>query len=220
MSNEGVILQQLLSDTTADIHALTVRLLGEERSIRNFVTLMSRALETGNVLGARFQEIFPAEKPLACKAGCCVCCSNVNVVTQPAFAIYTLIFARNSGDGSAYAHAARQLGSNSPDCFFLRDNVCSIYPSRPAVCRSFHSFDLNECLNNRFLNIGTMEISGMLAVATGLRDGLKELSLDYRNINFNKALDLLMATEGVAEQWLAGGDIFAPCHIEEQNWVG
>jgi len=204
---------RLLAGTTAGVHKMTVDLLGRDHAFADFVALMAGVLESANVMMERMDAMFPPERPLACQAGCDRCCRTPEVGTQPAFAIYALYYARNSGNGSAYDHVVRRLTAGGYACAFLDDGACSIYPARPLACRLFHSFDFDECLHNRFLNTGTMAIEGLGAVAKGLAGGLRELSLDNRNVNFEKALRLLLSHEGVAEQWLAGADVFAACEM-------
>ncbi|MCW9033995.1 MAG: YkgJ family cysteine cluster protein [Rhodospirillales bacterium] len=222
-TSEGIIhgengkAQKLLDDTASQTHTMTLEVLGQAPSIEKFMALMKHVFEVSDLIGKQFQKMFPIEKPLACKSGCSFCCSNITVMTKPAFAIYALYYSKIISDGLAYDHAAQQALTKHQDCCLLKEGACSIYPARPLVCRLFHSYDFNECLAHNFSRSGTSAEFGLIAVFNGLEKGLKELGLDCNDIAFNQAIGLLLSEEYIAEKWLAGEKVFAPCYIESRQ---
>jgi Fe-S-cluster containining protein len=115
----------------------------------NFVANMQRGVDdisqAAQDSGAHFD----------CKAGCSHCCNvRVEAIEPEIFRI---------------AHALEQLAPQSLEtiieamqdyvsktrglsvwehriaCPFLQQNLCSIYPVRPARCRKAHSFDVDKC---------------------------------------------------------------------------
>jgi len=213
MDNPTTYLDALLERTENNIRTTVIEQLGTHPTVQTFISLMTATMETANRLSECLSEIFPAESPLACKAGCDVCCSRTKIQTQPAFAIYALYHAKTTAGGAPYRNALRRLEKRGADCPFLENSVCSIYPARPVVCRLYHSFDLTLCLKRECIKNPTMATCGLIAAAKGLEDGLKALSLDCNDIALHKALMLLTSEEGVAEKWLNGQEVFARCRI-------
>ncbi len=213
MEDPTTDLDDLLGRTGKNIKATVIDRLGANPTVQTFITLMTASMETANRLSDCFGKVFPAETPLACQAGCDICCTRTEVQTQPAFAIYTLYHAKATADGKPYRNALQRLQKHSVDCPFLENRACSIYPARPIVCRLYHSYDLAHCLKRESLKNPTLATSGLIAVAKGLEDGFKALSLDCEDISLHEALKLLTSEEGVAERWLKGQEVFAPCRI-------
>ncbi|MCW9033994.1 MAG: YkgJ family cysteine cluster protein [Rhodospirillales bacterium] len=209
--------QLLLDQTKENLHRMTVDILGTEPTIEKFMILMNRAFEISDILVAQLKDMFPVEKARACKEGCDFCCTGSIVMTKPAFAIYSLYYAKTNNDGAYFDYAVEQLKSGRQYCYFLKDNACPIYPARPFVCRVFNSFDFNECLNHRFQHSGTRADIGLFAVFEGVEAGLTDLSLDNNNIAFNSAIKLMISEDSIAEKWLAGEKIFKPCYIESRE---
>lgn len=208
-------LKILLDEVMENTRRMVADSLGRERSPANFITVMTQAMATANLLGERLRGLHPPAKPLACRAGCALCCSRTIVVTQPPFAIFALYYARNTDAGEAYAHAAERLQKGGTDCSFLAEGSCSIYPARPLVCRLYHSFDLGRCRRRDYRRSPILGTSGEVAVAKGLLDGFRELGLDCRDVAFDKALKLLLSRPMIAEQWLAGAEVFVTCRLEQ-----
>ena len=114
-----------------------------------FVTNLQRAVDDV-VLGAK-----NLGSKLDCSAGCNHCCHvRVEALQPEVFRIARELKAMPSTQlqdctKRLRAHAAMmesQYGSNDRiRCPFLVDELCSIYPVRPAVCRKAHSLDVAKC---------------------------------------------------------------------------
>jgi Fe-S-cluster containining protein len=213
MSRDADLLEALLADTTTKVRNLTIDLLERRRSLSNFVLLMDRFFEIADTVNKPLADLGNPEQSIACQPGCNHCCAKTKVVTQPAFAVYALFFAKGGQDGSVYRYAVNNLQSGG-GCEFLRDEVCSIYSARPLVCRLYHSNNVNECLKFNFLRSVRSVTVGDVAAAAGLVEGLKELSIDCEDVFLSDALRLLCTSSGVFEDWLAGGAVFAPCRVD------
>ena len=216
-SYEGDEIEQLLEGASTLAQSMTIDLFGQERSLKNFALLVSNAFEMAELINREIVRLVKPSKDLACGAGCSHCCSKIKVVTQPMFALYALFYARGQSSSRVHAHVLRKLKAKETDCQFLRAGECSIYLGRPLVCRLFHSFDYNECLNFNFERTVRTETMGEVAVFAGVTQALKDMSIDCEDIFLSEALGLLTTTSGVFEKWAAGSDVFAPCRLNKEQ---
>ena len=69
------------------------------------------------------------QKHLTCREGCDQCCLNLNIFPVE----YEAILAELTSAG--IPTIATITGEDDP-CTFLKDHSCSIYPSRPIICRT------------------------------------------------------------------------------------
>ena len=79
---------------------------------------------------------------LACSRGCKSCCLNPRLpITSVEFAAITW-YAAEKLAGETREKVKGQLArrASSPQCPFLVEGVCAIYPVRPLSCRQFHVF--------------------------------------------------------------------------------
>jgi Fe-S-cluster containining protein len=110
--------------------------------------------------GLNSEGIARTPKPLACRAGCSLCCSlRVDVFAHEVFPIVEHIRRHWSADEIAalmsrlaghaqtvltltpFEHATR----NVPCALLGKDGWCSVYAARPQSCRRHHSQDLPTC---------------------------------------------------------------------------
>lgn len=80
------------------------------------------------------------KKDIRCKAGCTACCFiDVDVSGDEAGVIIDYCRENNIEIDREYltkqAAVGRKSYSDLSKCFFLKDNLCSIYPVRPIACR-------------------------------------------------------------------------------------
>ncbi len=107
----------------------------------------------------RLQATHQTKQPLACAAGCSLCCwLRVDVRAPEVFHLAEYIRARFDATAleslmarltahrdkvaplTPFDHATRNVV-----CPLLQDGRCSVYQARPASCRRHHSTDLNAC---------------------------------------------------------------------------
>lgn len=93
---------------------------------------------------------------IACKPGCAHCCHVRVEASEPEICyITTELKKRSSGELHTLIarlkhyvdESATQAAGSRRACAFLNDNLCSIYPYRPAVCRKAHSLSVASCEN-------------------------------------------------------------------------
>ncbi len=98
---------------------------------------------------------------ICCRQGCCLCChSLVTIIPAEGFLIYQ--FLETHFNSSQMNHLFRRINTNrlllkgssmdrryelkdQTPCIFLSDNICSIYPVRPFICRSFNAVEPGAC---------------------------------------------------------------------------
>jgi len=79
---------------------------------------------------------------LACRKGCYNCCVKLDVPISEIEIIGLSWYACEKVKGPLREKLKKQLSNYSEvtHCFFLVDEVCSIYPMRPIACREFFVF--------------------------------------------------------------------------------
>jgi hypothetical protein len=96
----------------------------------------------------------------------------------------------------------------------LRDGACSVYASRPIVCRTATSFDASICERSYGkINGEAVPQSGhFLAMRDGLflalSGALKRCGLPHCGYEMQEALMVALATSDAEARWLGGEDIF------------
>lgn len=172
----------------------------------------------------------PPPRPVACKKGCAFCCHGreVHVTSLEVLRIAGHI-AENFPIDRIAALLTRtveveqekreQWGEGPPRrnfrCPLLVDNVCSVYPVRPFVCRGFNSYDAYACeLQKKFLKEDA-KIEGYAhqgraaqAALAGLRRGLEESGIGSEVLDLAPALRIVLTTPNVAPRWLSGEPVF------------
>jgi uncharacterized protein len=170
---------------------------------------------------------------LACRRGCSFCCNGWVGAAAPEIFLVTRHIAKsrasegrtNEGRANDYiaAIAAAHTMTNGKtfqerrgmrvQCPMLRDGACSVYASRPIVCRTATSFDASIC-ERSYGKIGEAipQSSGFLAMRDGLclalSGALKRCGLPHCGYEMQEALKVALATSGAEARWLGGEDIF------------
>ncbi|MCE2576568.1 YkgJ family cysteine cluster protein [Komagataeibacter sp. FNDCR2] len=109
----------------------------------DIIDLAKKMLALCDEVGQELHRICPVQ-PLACHSGCDTCCRNL-IQTNPVFAALGLAEARRTFDKNQFDALQDRLVSQTLFCPFLFDGKCSIYHSRPMVCRGYYSFDVELC---------------------------------------------------------------------------
>lgn len=88
-------------------------------------------------------------KAVACHEGCFNCCLRPTVPLLPIEFAGISWYASEKLTGAVRDTVKRQLQRHleTPQCPFLVEGRCSIYPVRPIVCRTFHIFG-EECMRD------------------------------------------------------------------------
>jgi hypothetical protein len=199
---------------------------------RELAALFDAAKRTGNIdppvrllhtaVNATLRGLPPIA--IACKKGCSHCCHTWVSVSAPE-ALYVAKIVQSRGDAaiekvrSAHAQTKEYDFETRPEhphpCPLLEDDACSIYDSRPKVCRFAASADADICartyhnITNENVPTPMMRVVGRSAYAMVMAAGLRHAGLAHRAYEFNGALARALATDQAEQRWLAREDIFA-----------
>lgn len=172
-------------------------------------------------------------RPLACAAGCAMCCSNqIAVSPMEAFVlceavqeapdrerlVARILAARDSlaGKSRAEAYAMRR----EVPCPLLEKESCAVYQARPLACRGWHSLDASSCKTALDAQDPLEVIEhypGRILYAQEVRDGLLEgsraMRLETGHMLLPRALALILEPgrdwRAARREWLRGGRVFA-----------
>ena len=93
------------------------------------------------------------QNQLSCKSGCDLCCMDYNIFPVEFYSILNELqnkkFKPNSLSGKE---------EESSSCIFLNDHKCTIYPSRPVICRT-HGLPLLYTNNEDEWELSTCELN-------------------------------------------------------------
>ncbi|MBB2190191.1 hypothetical protein HLH34_09445 [Gluconacetobacter azotocaptans] len=165
-------------------------------------------------------------KPLACRAGCDTCCRSL-IQVNPVFAVLAVAEARRTFSRDRFQALKDRLASGTPFCPFLFDGVCSIYHSRPMVCRGYYSLDLDLCKQGDYCekNLGYQgdeahaahQLMIFLFSLEKRIEGIEaDLGLDPGPVFLDAAARVLLETPTAPDAWLSGGRIFSGNHDREK----
>lgn len=156
---------------------------------------------------------------LDCKAGCSHCCHvRVEALEPEVFQIAKEL--KNIAPekleeiiGRLRNHAATINGISVFDhhiaCPFLEDELCSIYPIRPAVCRKAHSFDVESCKSPGSEIPQSLEIAlKSEALIKGTANAYRRIELSTSGHELGQAVLHALTDETAESRWGAGEKIF------------
>lgn len=156
---------------------------------------------------------------LDCQKGCSHCCKlRVEIFGYEAVAIAKYIQDTFSDEDkevciSKLNEASIKAKGLQPEthfvpCAFLKDNSCSIYEMRPAMCRKFSSLSLAACLNNG----GGLESHGLkqmsMAAIQGFVEGTRQAGLKPSLYELNQTLFVALSNRTASKDWLKGINVF------------
>lgn len=160
--------------------------------------------------------------PLACRVGCSYCCHlPVEASAPEVLAVSERLRSSLSAAEIEELHKVIDRYIDSTDgmtmdkrqltsvpCPLLRDGQCSVYEVRPIACRTWHSTDAEGCRqfcedtseSNRS-KVNTFAIATSAQVKVGLAAALKSARLEYRPLDFVRALRTALSDPSLAESW-------------------
>ncbi len=161
---------------------------------------------------------------LACQRGCSHCCHGWVSATAPEVfhVVNGLVPARLPTLREKIWTANTHTEDKSPEaregivwpCPLLEDHACSVYETRPVMCRSAVSMDAQicarSCLENSGENIPTPPVYFALSdgYTVALACALKKAGLQHRAFEYNGALKAAIGATDAEAQWLSGHTVF------------
>ena len=174
---------------------------------------------------------------LACRLGCSFCCNNWVTACTPEI-LYVLKAIKGDRVEQArtdIASAAQSTTGKSPKerrlmitpCPLLENSACTIYESRPIVCRTAVSNDVAVC-ERIYVNASGEEIPGTFhhygvkgIYGLALAGALKKAGLAPYYYEYNSALHAAMLAQEAEADWLSGRDVFSDiAHDPEGEMFG
>jgi Fe-S-cluster containining protein len=176
-----------------------------------------------------------AKQKVACRSGCSTCChykvearavevlairDYVNAHFSPAQRASVVERAEHNvaeaADWSHVEHLAR-----NQRCPLLIDDACSVYPVRPANCRSFHSTDVQVCIESRQrpedLSIRVPYIEEVFEAATatvaGFVQAARQAHLDVTLYDLDSAFLEAMRDSTATDRLLSGAPVFRAAKV-------
>ena len=162
--------------------------------------------------------------PVACARGCSHCCHNW-VDAGPAevlFAVGTMSPGQRTRAREAVEQACGRTGGLSfgertetmTACPLLENHACTIYETRPVVCRAAASANAQVCRrayldrSGEGVPVPTVWRSLGLAYAAALEGAILHSGLVPTAREWNESLRLAMDSPDAEPRWLAGEDVF------------
>jgi Fe-S-cluster containining protein len=154
-----------------------------------------------------------------CKAGCSYCCSARVEALEPEIFQIASELKKLPPDNIAEItarlrkHAAIAKGLAVSDyhlsCPFLKENLCSIYSIRPAVCRKAHSYDVEKCRATASEIPESLEIAlKSEALMKGTAEAYSQASLPASGHELGQAVLLALTDETAESRWYSGEHVF------------
>lgn len=207
-----------MRDQITSLDALLNETLPHLHSSQELIDLGDRILRLCEKVASHLQNIRPTP-PLACCEGCGTCCHN-RIEVNPLWAFVTLAAAQKSLPEEKQQIVKERLKNDAAFCPFHFDGACSIYESRPPVCRGYYSRDLRRCIDGDYCE-GLEGYQGEDAHAAHqnmiflfvLEERLKSLEealqLEAGPVFLDDAVAAVLDTPDSAQRWLQGNTLFS-----------
>jgi len=168
---------------------------------------------------------------LDCREGCSACCRRPGVLVSIPELLLLLDRVRRTFDAAQrlaladraaeYAHIveAAQSACVSVPCPLLVNDRCSVYDSRPLVCRGYNSTDVRGCLEAEREGTAAVPIFAPIKDASdgssvGLARALADSGASPALVDLGSALNYVLST-GLTEDAIATGAHLAPIENRE-----
>lgn len=198
---------RLSIDRVRHAAAIALRQAGDAGLAVGFVANLHRGLDA---VAARTSEqgLVPD-----CRVGCCYCCCIRVEATDPeVFLIVRRVHQLPDSRLAGLVDRLRLHAEPSPAgkcCPFLEEGLCSIYETRPAVCRKAHSLSARSCespapeipQNLRRL----LEAESLMA---GTAEAYREVGLPASPHELASAVLTALEDETAEARWYKGGMVF------------
>ncbi len=208
---------------------------------RQLHALFEKAKESGSIdaavkfLHAKVEATIAAGTvTVACAKACAHCCHSWVSATAPELLYVAKLVRRRGGDLATRVQAAHEgtrdlnataRANNPRPCPMLADNLCTIYDSRPAVCRFAASINATACervlrlLHRETIPAPMRSVQGRAVYEIAMTIALVHAGLPYRYYEFNAGLVRALAREDAESAWLAGEDVFDGVRLDPSDAI-
>lgn len=208
------------------VHDATAETLRARPKPAGLAALLSELWTIAEDLARRNQDAAPPPQPIACQAGCAICChARWILVTAPevlvlADALRTRADVAELSRRAAAAAAAPDIEVTRPPCAILDGaGLCSAYALRPIKCRGHTSMDLDACRATLETDpTGTVPVyhprqAIYNALQAGLLAGIVAAGYRQERLELRGALNVALSRPDATRRWLDGEDIFPRGHL-------
>ena len=199
----------------------TIELMSGAKTPETLKQLVRAAHKTSDALVAdRWEQVTGTF--LACQPGCGFCCRYRIQASPPEVLVIADYLQGQLGRAEHAAFMSRlhglaeeavnadviAWGMSGRMCpLLLSTERCSIYAFRPFICRSWHSFNLENCHRGDCI-CDSYAYTIPLRILDGLERGLAKAGLQGEPVELIIALDEVMGDSAAAKDWLAGRRVF------------
>jgi len=161
-----------------------------------------------------------------CRKGCSRCCRlSVDVPLFELFYIATQVAKWPSDDLLSLLQRLRQYKriasgeqreTHDTACPFLVNDLCTIYPIRPFVCRKLYSLDIQTCIERQPME-ETLLYARTAAILVGAVQAYE--AQGFRRRDYSMAIGVLKALDDSAleKHWLNGEDVLKANELPDSS---
>jgi Fe-S-cluster containining protein len=173
-----------------------------------------------------------AKAATACAQGCSHCCHAWVSATAPEILYVAKLMRRRGGDAMARVRAAYEAtrgfdvmarARNPHPCPALEADLCTVYDSRPGVCRFASSINAAACervlrlLQRETIPTPLVHMKGRAVYEIAMTIALIQAGLPHRYYEFNGGLAAALVREDAEAAWLAGEDVFKGVRVDPND---
>jgi Fe-S-cluster containining protein len=192
-----------------------------------------------NIVYKRLQALPQAQRDVMtpqCSAGCDFCCAQIVRVTAcEVIAVYGFVLGNFSNEQQAELHQrlaeTRDYMLSLPQgarfrhwCPLLIDHKCSVYLSRPFICRGVNSTSVEACkigledpVSREIIPMVDSLRDVTVSVRYGLRESMIENHLSGTDLNLHLALFILMSDPSAIHRFFAGEPVFESANMRDDE---
>jgi len=198
--------QTQLARASAKIEKIAIQVIAKSEHVKQVPHFYQQVhAEVDQTVTAAFEATPPAE----CEAGCAHCCKGRKVEVSLPEAFYIADQIKQLAESKQVRileslAASVELGVDAQKkqgCAFLQAGLCSIYESRPAVCRKAHSQSVKACIDNQEIPQHLGALLGAEAIMHGTQSAYQALGYVADAYALNVAVYAALTNPTMLDDW-------------------